>query len=119
MSSVKWHFNRLKEQLKREISWTISNKINDPRIPDVVTIGEIKLAPDTRNATVYISIYGDDKEKKSALIALNRATPYIQKCIVSKISVKNFPKLNFKIDSSFEHREHINTILENIKDDLV
>jgi ribosome-binding factor A len=119
MSSTQWHIDRLKEHLSREISWTIANKVNDPRIPDVVTIANIKLAQDTRNATIYVSIYGDEKRKKGALIALNHATSFIQKCVASKISVKHFPKLNFKIDSSFEHSEHINNLLEKIKDDLV
>ena len=119
MPSSQWHIDRLKEQLNREISWTIANRVNDPRIPDVVTISHIKLAPDTRSATVYVSIYGDENEKKGALIALNRATAFIQKCVAARISIKNFPKLTFKIDSSFEHSEHINNLLEKIKDDLV
>ncbi len=119
MSSTQWHIDRLKEHLSREISWTIANKVNDPRIPDVVTITNIKLAPDTRNATVFVSIYGDENDKKGALIALNHATAFIQKCVASKISIKNFPKFTFKIDSSFEHSEHINHLLEKIKDDLV
>ncbi len=119
MSSVQFHLDRLKEQLLREISWTIANKINDPRIPDVVTVTEVKLAPDTRSAVVFISIYGDEKEKKGSLIALNRASSFIQKCVAAKVKIKNFPKLSFKIDSSFEYSERINNLLEKIKDDLV
>lgn len=119
MSSVQWHIDRIKETLRREISWAIQNKVNDPRIPDVVTIGEIKLAPDTRNATVFISTYGSKEEKDIAIDALNHAASFIQKCTAQKITIKNLPKLLFKIDSSFEQRDHINSLLEQIKDDLV
>lgn len=119
MSSSQWHLDRLKETLHREIIWTIANKVNDPRIPDVLTVTEIKLAPDTRNATVFVSVYGSDEKKEKALLALNRATSFIQKCIASRISIKHFPKLYFKIDTSFERSEHINNLLEQVKDDLV
>lgn len=119
MSSVQWHNERVRHRLQKEISWTIAHKVNDPRIPDMVIVTEINLAPDTRNATVYVSVFGTDKQKESALIALNRAASFIQKCVVAKISIKHFPKLYFKIDQSFDKSEHINSLLEKVKDDLV
>jgi len=118
MAALKHHIDRLKEDLSREISWTITNRLNDPRIPGIVTVSDIKLSPDTRHATIYISIYGDEKDKKGALIALNHAAAFIQKCVASRISIRNFPKFTFKYDTSFEYSEHINSLLENIKDEL-
>ncbi|MBN1980225.1 MAG: 30S ribosome-binding factor RbfA [Chitinivibrionales bacterium] len=100
-----------------EISWVIANKVNDPRIPEIATITDIKLAPDTRNATVFISLYCENKEE--ALQQLNKAAAYIQKLVAEKVTVKHFPKLYFKIDTSFEKRERINSLLEQVKDDLV
>lgn len=119
MPQLKWHVERVKEHLHREIAWAIANKINDPCIRDVVTVTDIKLAPDTRNATIFISVYGDDERKEKAISALNRAASFIQRCISPRITIKNFPKLYFKIDSSLERGEHINTLLEQVKDDLV
>jgi len=119
MSQLRWHAEHIKEHLHREIAWVITNKVNDPCIRDLVTVTDIKLAPDTRNATVYISIYGDDEQKGKAVSALNRAASFIQRCISPRISLKNFPKLYFKIDSSLERGQHINSLLEQVKDDLV
>ncbi len=62
MSNLKWHHQRIKETLQREIAWTISHKVNDPSVGDIVTVTDLKLAPDTRNATVFVSIYGDDRQ---------------------------------------------------------
>lgn len=118
MASQQWHNQRTTENLHREISWIINNRVNDPRIPSLVTISSINLAPDTRNATIFVSIFGDEKEQKSAIIALNRATPFIQKCCAEKVKIKNFPKLYFKLDTTFDKKEHLDDIFEQIKDDL-
>ncbi len=118
MSSVQWYSERLKEDLHREITWAIVNKVNDPRVPDIVTVAGIKLAPDTRNATVFISIYSDEEKKRKALLALNGAASFIQKIVSSRINIKHFPKLYFKLDDSFEKSERINNLLGQIKNDL-
>ena len=119
MTSIPWYNERIREDLHREITWTIINKVNDPRIPSVFTITEIKLAPDTRNATVFINIFGTEEQKHKASIALNGAASYVQRCIAGRIKMKHMPKLFFKIDSSLDRSEKINTILEHVKDDLV
>ncbi len=119
MSSLPWHNERLQGKLQREIAWAITYKVNDPRIPEVVTTTNIKLSPDKRNATVFVSVYGSEKEKENALTALQHAAPFIQKCCLSRIKTKNFPKLLFKLDSSFDRSDHITTLLEHVKDDLV
>jgi len=118
MSNLKWHHQRIKETLQREIAWTISHKVNDPSVGDIVTVTDLKLAPDTRNATVFVSVYGDDRQKKNALAALNHAAAFIQKSIAPRITIKNFPRLYFKIDVSAERSEHINTLLGQLKDEL-
>ena len=118
MSNLKWHHQRVKETLQREIAWTISHKVNDPAVRDMVTVTDLKLAPDTRNATVFVSVYGNDEQKKKAISALNHAAAFIQKSIAPRITLKNFPRLYFKIDSSAERSQHINTVLEQLKDEL-
>jgi len=110
---------RITEDLRREITWTIANKMRDPRVPDIVSVTEIKLADDNRNATVFVSVYGTESEKKGALIALNRACPYIQKVVAERVSMRHFPKLLFKIDDSLDRGMKINELLKEIQDDLV
>jgi ribosome-binding factor A len=118
MSTIAWHNDRIRGELGRKISWVIAHRLNDPRVPSVVTVTDIKLAPDTRNATVYISVFGDDKAIKGALIALNRAAPYVQRIVSDSMSIRHFPRLYFKLDSSLEYSHHINELLEQVKDDL-
>jgi len=117
MSSPKYYYDRMREQLKQEIGDVIANDVRDPRIPSIVTITDLKLAEDTRNATVHVSIY--DEKKENAIEALNTAAPFIQKMVARRVTVKNFPKLYFKLDRGLDHSDRINLLLKKIKDDLV
>ena len=83
-----------------------------------MTVTQIKLAQDTRNATVFVSIYGDDRVKAGALGALNAAAAYIQRLVASRITVKHFPRLYFKIDDSIEYNSHMNELFKEIQDDV-
>ena len=118
MPASHFHFERLREQLQHEIGIVIAREMRDPRIPAVVTVTQVKLAQDTRNATVFVSIYGDDRVKSGAIEALNAAAAYIQRMVSSRITIKNFPHFFFKLDNSLEHSQHINELLKEIKDDL-
>jgi ribosome-binding factor A len=118
MGSLQFHIVRLAEQLQKEIAIVIAQELRDPRIPPVVTITQIKLAQDTRNATVFVSVFGEDDEKNGAIAALNGAAPFIQHVVAGRITVKHFPRLLFKLDSSVEHGRHINDLLKDIQNDL-
>ena len=77
MASLQWRQARLSEDFRREINWTITRKVRDPRIPGMTAVTQVKLSPDTRNATVFVSVYGSDDERHEAVAALNRAAPFI------------------------------------------
>ena len=114
-----FHLPRLTAELIREIGIVIAQEMRDPRIPPMVTVTRLKLAQDTRNATVFVSIFGSDDEGNEAVVALNKAAPFIQRQVAQRVTVRHFPQLVFKLDHSFEHAEHINELLKEVKDDLV
>ncbi|MCL2181884.1 MAG: 30S ribosome-binding factor RbfA [Chitinispirillia bacterium] len=118
MAAPKFHVERLRGMLHREVGSVISQEVRDPRIPGIVTVTEVKLARDVRNATVYVSLMGDDTEKQDALDALNKAAPFIQRMVASRVVTKNFPHLIFKIDTSIEYGQHINKLFREIEGDL-
>jgi ribosome-binding factor A len=118
MSSPVWYNERVSEELSRKIASVICQRLRDPRIPQVVSVTGIELASDTRNATVSVSMFGEDNIMQDALKALNHAAPYIQRVVAGSMSIRHFPKLYFKLDKSIEHSQRINVLLEEIKDDL-
>lgn len=118
MNTPHFHKERLSELMRREIAAVISRELRDPRIPSIVTITRINLSQDTRNATVYVSIFDKRVKAEEAVEALNKAAPFIQRLVAGRITVKHFPHLYFKYDDAIEHTEHINKLLKEIHHDL-
>jgi ribosome-binding factor A len=116
---MNWHMSRLREELQKEIGIAIANNMRDPRVPDVVTVVEVKLAPDGRDATVLVSMLGNDDEKKEAIAVLNKGAPFLQHILGTRIVAKFLPRLHFKLDKTIEQSEHINELFKKINDDLV
>jgi ribosome-binding factor A len=115
---MRYHIERLREELHKEIGLAIANEMRDPRVPEIVTVTEVKLAPDCRNATVFISLMGDEKEKKTAIMALNKGASFLQHVVAQRIVVKFIPKLYFKIDKTIEQSNHLNDLFSTIRSDL-
>jgi ribosome-binding factor A len=116
---MNWHIDRLREELHKEIGLAIASRVRDPRVPPVVTVTEVRLATDCRNATIFVSVFGDDKTQKAAIAALNNAGAFLQHVVSERVRMKFFPRLYFKIDKSLEESERINELLKEVHDDLV
>ncbi len=80
-----------------------------------VTITEVNISPDLKNAKVYVMPLGGEN-KVDVLNSLNKATGRLKKIISSNISLRQTPKLTFKIDETFEYAKKINQILDKIKE---
>ncbi len=109
-------------QLKvgEELRHLISNILIKETFYDVIlatnniTITEVNVSPDLKNATVYIMPLGGQK-KLEVLDSLNKVKGFIKKIISNNLNLRQIPKLNFKIDETFEYAENIDRILHNIR----
>lgn len=108
---------RVGEQLRHIIAETLlRGHFHDPVLMDAgkITVTEVKVAPDLKNATVFVlSLGGEDMDH--ILPALNDAANYFQSEINRKTELKFTPKLKFKIDDSFEKAQRLDSILNNLK----
>ena len=79
-----------------------------------ITITEVNVSPDLKNAKVYVMPLGGEN-KLDVLNSLNKVSGRFKKIISSNISLRQTPKLVFKIDETFEYAKKINDILDKIK----
>ena len=105
--------NRVAEQIKKELGEILSQKIKDPRV-GFVTITDVEVTGDLQNATVYISVLGDEEKKKESLEGLAKATGFIRSEIGQRIRLRKTPEIAFEFDEAFEYGNRIDTILRNI-----
>ena len=79
-----------------------------------ITVTEVNVSPDLKNAKVYVMPLGGEN-KVDVLNSLDKAAGRLKKIISSNISLRQTPKLIFKIDETFEYAKKINDILDKIK----
>ena len=81
---------------------------------NTITVTEVNVSPDLKNAKVYIMPLGGEN-KVEVLDSLNKSNGRIKKLISSNINLRQIPKLQFKIDETFEYAKNIENILQKIK----
>lgn len=84
-----------------------------------ITVSEVRVSPDLKNASVYITTLGGLKleETFEALVA---NAPRLRAEVSRKVTLKYMPKLNFKLDRSFDEAGRINVLLQdpNVRRDV-
>ena len=79
-----------------------------------ITVTEVNVSPDLKNAKIYIMPLGG-RNKFEVLDSLNKSNGRIKKLISSNINLRQIPKLQFKIDETFEYAKNIENILQKVK----
>src|SRR5512147_2957453 len=100
--------DRVSDQMKEEIADILMRKIKDPRI-GFVTVTDVEVADDLRNAKVFVSIYGGDKTK--TLAGLESASVYIRSELGKRMRMKFVPELLFRFDNTLEQGARIMQLL--------
>ncbi len=108
---------RISEEVKKEISSIIQNDIKDPRLPNLVSIISCNVTKDLRYAKVFVSVLGDEEQKKNAMSALKSAAGFIRRELGHRVQLRYTPEIHFELDTSIEHGIYINKLLnETAKD---
>ena len=107
---------RVGESLRHAVSEILMREdFFDPDLANVsVTISEILVSPDLRNARVYTMPLGGINVD-IILPALNRLAPVIQSLVAKKVHLRRTPRLRFFLDNSFENAAKMNQLLHAIK----
>ena len=116
------NFTKSQRQLRvgEELRHLISNALLRETFYDQIiennniTITEVNVSPDLKNAKVYIMPLGGEN-KFEVLDSLNKANGRIKKLISNNINLRQIPKLQFRIDETFEYAKNIENILQKIK----
>jgi len=75
-----------------------------------VTVTEVRLSPDLRNATAFVTRLGGGGTEK-LIAALGRAAPYFRHQLAQKLGLRFIPNLSFKFDTTFDDADHLDDLL--------
>ena len=104
------------ELLHQEISQLIQYRTQDPRL-GFVTVTDVEISPDLRQARVYVTVLGDDVDAQSTLEGLASASGYFRRELGQSLALRYVPQLSFQLDTSLEYGLHIDNILDSIKEE--
>ena len=93
---------RIGKLIKQEISGLLEREVNDPRLSNLISVTDVSLSPDLRQAKVFVSILGDEEKKQDMLAGFNNASGFLRKELAPRLRLKCVPKLSFYYDDSIE-----------------
>lgn len=105
---------RVNSLLRQVISEVIHRELRNPDLAPHITVSSVETAKDLANANVTISIIGTDQERARSIKILNQAAGFISSKASKEVSLRQFPKLHFKLDETVEKQAKIDDILRQI-----
>jgi ribosome-binding factor A len=93
---------RLNHLFRSELAELVHDELRDPRIAEMISITRVTVAPDLENATVYVSVMGDEAEQAASLKALSHAAPFLRRTLKERIRIRKVPALHFVLDHTIE-----------------
>jgi ribosome-binding factor A len=81
----------------------------------LITITGVDCSPDLRNATVFYTVYGDEKAEKHAAKELAARQGELRTVIAKSVRMKITPELTFEQDTSIERGNRIERLLYELR----
>jgi ribosome-binding factor A len=103
---------RVGEELRHALADVLRRgDFRDPELQNLnVTVTEVRISPDLRNATAFITPLGGGHVEET-VAAMRRAAAFFRSQIAREVKLRYVPTLSFEADTSFEYADHINRLL--------
>jgi ribosome-binding factor A len=110
---------RVGEELRHSLATIfLQESFYEPAITGIsITVSEVRVSADLRNATAFVSPLGG-KPTPEFLIGLNKITPQIRFFLAKKVKLKYLPDIYFKVDTSYEYAQKIDSLLDTPSDSI-
>lgn len=109
---------RFAESLREEVIEIVGYELEDPRLTSV-TVTDVTVSDNMRDARVFVTVTGSEKEIKDAMNALQHAATYVRQQIALDLNLRHAPLLHFVRDTVEENATRVEEILStlDIKED--
>lgn len=101
---------RLADRIRVLIAERLEKGLRDPRL-GFVTITDVRVTGDLQHASVFYTVYGDDKARADTAAALKAATGMLRSEVGKQLGVRLTPSLEFIPDALPENAGHIADLL--------
>ena len=106
---------RVREAIKEVLAFEVE-RLKDPGV-GFVTITEVTISRDLRNAKAFYTVYGSDLERAATRDGLRRATKHLRARLASQIRLRFTPTLEFVEDPVPVRTQRIDSIISGLHQD--
>jgi ribosome-binding factor A len=104
---------KVAQAIRECVSSTILFGLKDPRVRDV-TVLDVEVSGDIRNAKVYVSVMGDETAQSLCLHGLNSARGFLQSKVADRIQTRYTPILKFVLDRGVKTSIETSRVLREV-----
>ena len=106
---------RINSLLRRVIAESMFSVMQGDTVsPGLITVTGVSCGKDLRDATVRVSVFGDEALKTTALHHLAHHARRFQEIINREVKMKFTPRLSFQLDRSLERGDEVLAILDSL-----
>ncbi len=104
---------RLAEALREQITEIVGFEMDDPRLV-AVTVTDVRVSENMRDAKVFVVVQGDESEIRAALKALQNAATFVRQQVALNLDLRHAPHVNFMRDTVEENAVRIDNLIQDL-----
>ena len=102
---------KVAEQIKVIVAELLERRIKDPRLGEFVTVTDVRLTGDGREATVFYTVLGGEEQRAGTAAALASANGMIRSTVGKQLGMKFTPTIAFVLDAVPESAAEMEALL--------
>ena len=106
---------RIAEEIRHEVGAMLAGELKDPRLAGFVTVTQVRVTPDLKQARIFVSVLGTEAEQASTLSGLAAAAGYVRHELTERLQLRRGPEVQFVLDRSEEYGQRIEELLRQTK----
>ncbi len=104
---------RLAEALREQITEIVGFEMDDPRLL-AVTVTDVRVSENMRDAKVFVIVQGGEDEIRAALKALQSAATFVRQQVALNLDLRHAPVINFVRDTVEENAVRVDSLIRDL-----
>jgi ribosome-binding factor A len=107
---------RIAERIREVLSEMLIQEVSDPRLLGI-SVTDVTVDRELAYAEIYVSALEGSERSSEILAGLEHAQGYLRRELAQRIDLRQFPRLRFHWDPTFERAEVIEQLIASLHDE--
>lgn len=109
--------DRLASSLEKGVQQVLARGLQDPRVRGLITVTKVDVTPDSKQATIGISVLPVEHQKLT-VHGLQSAARHVRREVAELIRTRTMPEFRFIEDSSLKKQAEVLSTLAKVREEL-